>query len=300
MECLVKKGMSDVEKITCVRESISVIDRALADNNSQFISVLFILFDISIVREQWNTFHHGDVDGFYTALKEIDKNARFKGLEDKTNKLLSIETYYKNLEIELMDEKYKNVELDLDGLFSRNRIVFDICRFWNGVRDYIDNNEDAKVALPRKYFRENGYGLHIETFKDSAAFIEALEALKKFYMANENNYKSDYSLLLQRLSYRIIVQYEADPAWFGDKKREIAKLLKEVKELACKLDELTGYDAQNTINEIKVYVYKFNEHCKDETKEKERAEEMEETREKEGTEVTKETERVEETAKQNK
>lgn len=291
MECLVKKGMSDVEKITCVREGISVIDRALADNRSQFISVLFILFDITNVMEQWKTFHHGDVDGFYTVLERIDKNARFKGLEDKTNKLLSIETYYKNLEIELMDEKYKDLGLDLEGLFSRNKIVFDICRFWNGVRDYIDKNEDAKTVFPRKYFVENGYGLRREMLVDSAAFIEALELLKKFYIGNENNYKSDYSLLLLRLSYRIIVQYEADPAWFGDKKRDIAKLLKEVKELACKLDGLTGYDAQNTINEIKVYVYKFNEHCK------------EETREKEGAEVTKETERaeeVEETEKQNK
>lgn len=279
MECLVKKGMSDVEKITCVRASISVIDRTLADNKNEFIIVLSILFDITIVMEQWDNFLLRHIDGFYTVLKRIDKNAGVKELKDETNKLLSIEKYYKNLEIQLTDEKYKNVGLDLDGIFSRIKIAFDICRFWNGVRDYIDNSSDEETELFRKYFREEGYGLRIDMFVDASAFIEALEALKKFYTANENHYKSDYSLLLLRLSYRIIVQYESDPTWFADKKGEIAKLLEEVKELACRLDGLTGYDAQNTINEIKVYVYKFNEHYKEEIKETERAEEMEEAEE---------------------
>ncbi len=96
MECLVKKGMSDVEKITCVREGISVVDRTLEDNKNQFMIVLLILFDITIVMEKWDNFFLRDVDGFYTVLERIDKNARFKGLEDKTNKLLSIETYYRN------------------------------------------------------------------------------------------------------------------------------------------------------------------------------------------------------------
>lgn len=79
-----------------MREGISVVDRTLEDNKNQFMIVLLILFDITIVMEKWDNFFLRDVDGFYTVLERIDKNARFKGLEDKTNKLLSIETYYRN------------------------------------------------------------------------------------------------------------------------------------------------------------------------------------------------------------
>ena len=45
-------------------------------------------------------------------LKKIDKNSRFMGLDSEINKLLSIKTYYENLQVELKNEKYKSIGVD--------------------------------------------------------------------------------------------------------------------------------------------------------------------------------------------
>ena len=83
----------------------------------------------------------------------------------------------------------------------------------------------------------------------------------EFYLSKENNYESDYSLLLLRLSYRIILQYEENSAWFREKKKEIAKLLMEISEVVCRLDKAKDYYAKDDIDKIKIYTYKFNEYC---------------------------------------
>ena len=265
MECLVKKGLSEVEKIMCVREGSLVIRRAIVDNARLFINILSILFDITTVSIHWNTLAVSDVNEFYDVLKKIDKETRFKGLEDETDKLLCIEKYYENLEIELRRKKYKDIGLDIDGMFSQIKIVFEICKFWDNVKSVIDNNRyEEQAVLFKKYFTLDGYMLGTDMMVDVFKLMEALGVLREFYMANENNYKSDYSLLFLRLSYSIIEMYETNPSWFGDKKKEIARLLKEVEALVCKLDKATGYYAQDTIDKIKIYVYRFNENCESE------------------------------------
>lgn len=89
--------------------------------------------------------------------------------------------------------------------------------------------------------------------------VKALKVLKKIYLSKEKNYESDYSLLLLRLSYRIVTQYEKDSAWFREKEKEIANLLTVLSELVCRLDR-----ANDDIDEIKIYTYKFNEYCRNE------------------------------------
>lgn len=104
-----------------------------------------------------------------------------------------------------------------------------------------------------RYFKfDHGYMYRIEVFDDVTILVKALKVLKKFYLSKENNYKSDYSLLLLRLSYRIVTQYEKDSAWFREKEKEIANLLMELSEVVCRLDKEKDY-----IDRIKIYKYKF-------------------------------------------
>ena len=173
------------------------------------------------------------------------------GLEDEINKLLSIRTYYANLEVELKKEKYKGIGLDFEKLFSSIKIIFEICEFWDDI-EYVlnDSGTEGSTLVLKKYFiLDSGYSFRDEVFDD---------------VTKENNYESDYSLLLLRLSYRIILQYEENSAWFREKKKEISKLLMELSELVCRLDKAKAYYEKDDIDKIKIYTYKFNEYCRNE------------------------------------
>lgn len=186
---------------------------------------------------------------------------RFTGLESEINKLLSIKTYYENLQVELKNEKYKSIGVDFERLFSVIKIIFEICEFWDGIENVLNDREIEESALMfEQYFKfDYGYMYRIEVFDDVTILVEALKVLKKFYLSKENNYESDYSLLVLRLFYRIVTQYEKDSAWFREKEKEIANLLMELSEVVCRLDR-----ANDDIDEIKIYTYKFNEYCQNE------------------------------------
>lgn len=261
--CLMETGLTDKGKILCVSEGNLVVRRAIVDNAREFINILSILFNVTTVKNNWSTLMVTDVNEFYEVLKKIDKESRFMGLEDEVNKLLSIRTYFWNLEVELRKEKYKGVGLDLEKLFSDIKIIFEICEFWDDIEYTLnDSGVEENALLIKKYFLlENGYSFRDEVFDDVTNLAEALKILKEFYLTKENNYESDYSLLLLRLSYHIVLQYEENLAWFREKKKEIAKLLMETAEVACRLDKARDYYAKDDIAKIKIYTYKFNEYC---------------------------------------
>ena len=204
-----------------------------------------------------------DVNEFYEVLKKIDKESRFMGLEDEINKLLGIRTYFWNLQVELRKEKYKDIGLDLEKIFSDIKVIFDICEFWDNIEYVLNESGDEEdTLLFKKFFILNGgYEFREKVFDDVTNLMESLKILKKFYLTKENNYESDYTLLLLRLSYRIVLRYEENSAWFREKEKEIAKLLMETAEVACRLDNARDYYAKDDIAKIKIYTYKFNEYC---------------------------------------
>ncbi len=264
--CLMKTGLTDKGKILCVSEGNLVVRRTIVDNAREFINILSILFDVTTVGNNWSTLMVADVNEFYEVLKKIDKESRFMGLEDEINKLLSIKTYFWNLEVELKKEKYKDIGLDLKKIFSDIKIIFDICEFWDNIEYTFNDIEiEGNALLLKKYFiLENVYSFRDEVFDDVTNLIEALKILKEFYLTKENNYESNYSLLLLRLSYRMVLQYEENSAWFREKKKEIGKLLMELAEVVCRLDKAIDYYAKDDITKIKIYTYKFNEYCRNE------------------------------------
>lgn len=270
MECLIKKGLSNREKIVCVSGGSQVIRRAIVDNARLFINILCILFDVTTVMDKWNTLSVTDIDEFYDILKKIDKGERFKGLGDKTDKLLSIKTYYGNLKTELQKDQYERIKSDIDQMFTDVEIVFEICEFWNNIEYTIDNisQEENMVLLKRYFILEDEYRFREDAFRSVSDLIEALTALQKFYTSKENDYNSNYSNLSLVFLYRIVLQCEQQPSFFGDKKKEVAKLLSELAEMVSRLDMPSGYYEKDTVTKIRIYAYKFNAYCEKEETER--------------------------------
>lgn len=270
MDCLIKRGLSDREKIVCVSGGSLVIRRAVTDNARLFINILYILFDVTTVMDNWHTLAVADINDFYDVLKKIDKEPRFSGLENETDKLASIRAYYGNLKNELQKEQYDSINIDLDQIFSDIETIFDICEFWNNIEYTINNiSQDENRVLLKKYFvLEDGYRFREGVFQNVSDLIDALTVLKKFYMSKENEYKSSYSYMLLMLSNHIALKCEQKPLGFGDKKEEIAKLLSELAQMVGRLDNSSGYYEKDTVTKIKIYVYKFREFCRKEEAER--------------------------------
>ncbi len=105
-------GLTDQDRRLCVSGGNSILRKAIIDNFIDFRKVLSVLFDITIIENNFQTLDVYGVNEFYEKLKKIDKNSRFMGLESEINKLLSIKTYYENLQVELKNEKYKSIGVD--------------------------------------------------------------------------------------------------------------------------------------------------------------------------------------------
>lgn len=266
MECLIKKGLSSREKIVCVSGGSSVIGRAVVDNARLFINILLILFDVTTVWNEWNSLAVRDIDDFYDVLRKIDKGPKYEGLEDETNKLSSIRTYFGNLKTKLEEEQYESIRSDIDQMFSDAEIIFEICEFWDNIEYTINNiSQEEDMVLLKKYFiLEDGYQPREDALHSVSNLIEALTALKKFYISKEDNYEANYSNLLLTLSYRVILRCKEQKSWFGDKKEEIAKLLLELSEIVSRLDQSSGYYYKDTVSKIRIFAFKFNEYCEKE------------------------------------
>lgn len=266
MSCLLGMGLTDKERNMCIRQGNLIVRRAIVDNSEIFINLLSIIFDINIVEEYWKNLSVTDINELYIVLNKIDNNQRFQGLDDDINKLMSIEVYYGNLMNELRNEKYKNIGLDLEKVFRKLKVIFEICHYWEDIEYTInDINSTEKPSLLKKYFIvEYGYLCREEVFDDVTDLVDAIIVLKDFYESSKNNYKPEYSFLLLRLSYKIVLRYEENSGWYREKKKEVVKLLMETAELVYRLDKMTEPYSEDCISKIKIYTYKFKEYSEGE------------------------------------
>lgn len=265
MECLIRKGLSNGQKIVCVKGGNMIVTRTIEYNARSFKNILYMLFDLTDVMDKWDSLAATDINGFYEVLKKIDKAARFKGLESETDKLLSIRTYYGNLKVELQKKQYERMKSTIDQMFSDVEIIFEICEFWSNIEYTINNiSQEENMILLKKYFiLDNGYTLRESSFHSVSDFIEALIVLKKVLTSTskENDNDTDYMILLSLLMQRVVLQCEQKQLWFGDKKDEVAKLVSELAEMVGRLDSASDYFRKDTVTKIKIYAYKFNEYC---------------------------------------
>lgn len=136
-------------------------------------------------------------------------------------------------------------------------MIFEICIFWNNIEIVLksDNEEDC---LFEKYFAlEEGYNVKEATLINVQNLQQVLEALIKFYESKKNAYKSNYSLLLLRLAHQMVLIYEKDTSWYKDKKEKIDNLLVSAAKKCYLYDKLESDYANDVIDELKVFVYKF-------------------------------------------
>lgn len=259
----VKSGMSEKERRIYAQEGYLIVRRCIIDNALQFKKVLSIFFPVSRVQEIW----HGvsDINEFYIGLKKIDKELLFKGLEDEEKKLWSIRGYYGNLEAELQKGNYKNAGIDTEKIFININLLFELCQFWDEVENAIDLKEDGDIAKFNQYFDMYGYSVREMVFSSRRNLLCALLILRKYYENRSGCYKSDYSLFLLRLSYKVVLKFESEPEWFGDKSKEVYDILSEIYEIVHKLEVESDRDTKDTMDFIRIYLYKckiyFEQSC---------------------------------------
>lgn len=84
-----------------------------------------------------------------------------------------------------------------------------------------------------------------------------------FYNTKRDNYQSDYSLMLMRISHQIIVIIESNQEWFEGKENEIGDLLSRASTIVYQLDTLEDKESKKVVEQIKVFVFKFKLAIKD-------------------------------------
>jgi hypothetical protein len=253
--------LSEKGKRICSQAGYLIVERCIIDNSLQFRKILSVFFPITRVEDIWHSLAISHIDEFFMELKEIDKDSKFNGLEDETDKLASIKKYYWNLEVELQKEKYEDIRLDTEEIFRNIHLVFEICQFWSEVEDIINQKRDRITAEFEQYFDVFGYSVKENIFSDIGNLLRGMETLKMYYEEKKECYKSDYSLFLLRLSYKMIRKYESEPERFGDKREEVNSILTEIAEMVNVLDKKCDRCTNDTIDLISIYVYRFKEYC---------------------------------------
>lgn len=253
----VKSGVSEKEKRIYTQAGYLIVRRCIIDNSLQFRKILSIFFPVSRIEETWYGLAVSDINEFYAELKKIDKQLLFKGLEDETNKLMCIRKYYGNLEAELQREDYKNSGIDTEKIFTDINLIFEVCQFWDEVENTIDLKEDGDIVEFSRYFDFNFYSVRENTFSDIRNLICAIQILKKFYENRNRCYKSDYSLFLLRLFYKVVLKFESEPEWFGDNVKEVYDILSEIYEMVHVLEIESDRDTKDTMDLIRIYMYKY-------------------------------------------
>lgn len=265
VDWLKKCGLSEEQKFICIHKGELIVRRVIVDNTHLFRNILFILFGISRVEEKWEILSVTTIDEFYAALTKIDNNSSFQGLEDNINKLLSIKTYFFNIGVELKKDKYQSMEINFEELFTMVEIVFSILELWNNIEDALyDEKDDNDEQLQefKDYFTSGGsYSFKEIVFTNVSHMKRALKALKAFYESKADNYNTNDTYILLRLSHSMVMQYELHPEWYNDEGKEIAELLNEVTDIVTKLDKSSDQDAKDIILKCKIYMYIFSKYC---------------------------------------
>lgn len=126
-------NLEEKEKNIVIHEGNMVIRRVIVDNTALFRNVLDILFDVTDVTKEWKLLTVTDVDEFCRMLSRLDKNYTYVHFINEEEHLPQLIKYYENLHRELTQEKYVGVRLNIDTIFNKIKIIFEICTFWSEI-----------------------------------------------------------------------------------------------------------------------------------------------------------------------
>lgn len=262
-DCLAGLELTETEKAICLRGRYSIIKRVIRDSLIKFIKILLVLFQTNKVYENMEITLVSDIDSLFERLKIIDEGYLCHGLIDGPDKLESIKRYFNHLREELKQEKYMDLKINFEDLFKDVNIIFDICKFWNGLENSLSRANGNNLLLFEQYFNLQIYSFNDSVFLNVSTLFQALEVLKKFYESKNNCYKPEFTKFLLYLSKKIVNNYESAPGWFDRKEKEISNLLQELSEEVCKLDGSTDEEGKDVICIIRINIFRFMKYCKD-------------------------------------
>lgn len=262
ISCLKAWNLSEPEKQICINEGRMIIRRVIVDNTHFLKYILMIQYGVTNVEENWQTLSVTDIDEFYLILNKINPTRFLRRMGNQRDKLLSIKKFYEILILELRKEEYKEVGVDFIRSSKELNYIFDTCEHWLNIESVLNQETTEAISRLNKYFIvERVYSFKDAAFQSVSELKTALETLKDFYELKSKEYESLFSLILLRISYRMVLLYEENPEWFGEESEEICELLTQISNMVCELDPIEDWQAKNVIDEIKIFVYKFNSYC---------------------------------------
>lgn len=262
-------GLTDKQKDICIGNKDRIIRKVLLDNMRTFKNVLRLFFEMNVIDNIYNKFDVISIEGLYKALIAIDGGRRFGGPDQGTDKLLQIEKYYFGMEEELKKECYKTAGIDFETMFKTVRTTLEICKVWEGIEaflndlpdtDGVSGKETIQTKFEKFYFLKGVYSFKEEVFSDVDSLGEALEVLLCFVSGKAGQYDSGFSRIVLQVLYRCILIYEQNADWFASGTTEFEEIWDKINRLAetvCRLDLSEDGDSRQTINEIKIIVYRL-------------------------------------------
>lgn len=250
-------GLTTILREKVVDAGSNIVKHILTDNLQSFGCILTIVFRFTDVYECIDKENLQNMDDFYALLVKLDQNNKYSKDIDEEHIIVSIKKYFTNIENEVMDIDDEEIKEDFLNMIRNAQEALDVCAFWSHV---IDELRDGQEKVFRKYFyADKTYECKRTVFKSAGNMKEALSELYHFYALHREDYNSKYSLMLQRISMEFIQMYEKNNVgnMFEGQEKEICELLDKAAKMVYQTDQGLSREARDTVDQIRVYVYRF-------------------------------------------
>lgn len=265
LDCMNHFEMSEKEIKICVDGGQEIIRSVIAGSQQKFKDILYVVFGLRAVELNWTKRPSDDLNRFYFLLKELDKNNIYHHTGDGNRGLTGVINYYKNVKMELSKDKYQPAGVDFVRLFADIDVIFEICAVWGKVEQTLSSAGEEPVSKFNQYFMLVNMGpVDSEVFRDVYSLEAAMDVLQAFYESERAWSNSRHSLLLLRLGYKILLQYEEQKSWFGGREKSVCALLTATAEKVYSLyrtEESEDEEVRQILDEIRIFVYRFNTYC---------------------------------------
>lgn len=262
IDCLRGLNLTENEKKIYENETNGIVRMVFLDNFRILKRLLYMKFDVTTVDKYWQTIDTMEIAEVFKILRKIDNNITSARTSNKQFMLEYISGYFESVMKDLENRDYDLIGLDFDEIRKRLSTMFRTCDVWLKKEVVLKRPSNQREEKFNKYFTVNNVNYYKEiAFLDISNLMEALEALKTFYEGKQEDYKSNYSLLLCGMARRIVLLYEKDPTWFNGEEKRINDLLFEMMDNVCDLDQSEDEDDISVLDEIRIMVYKMREHC---------------------------------------
>ncbi|MCH5342111.1 MAG: hypothetical protein J1E01_11655 [Acetatifactor sp.] len=253
---LITVGMTNQLKENVLKAGDVIVNSTLSENARFFSCILSMVYKMSEVLKISEQADIYNINSFHSLLVRLDQENKYGGGADESDKIGFIRLYFLCIEKEVMSIDDREARDAFSDLFGRLRDVLSVCEFWYHIQDTFEK----EVSTFHKYFMLNNfYDCRSNVYENVNNIIAALNALCDFYALHLEDYKSEYSLILLRMSITLVQICERSKTaiLFEGKKKEVGELLRKAASLVYQADRALNQDAQDTVNQIRVNVHRF-------------------------------------------